>query len=25
VQEEYLPRSLAGFGHGLQFMLIYNH
>lgn len=25
VPEEYLPRSLAGFGNGLQLMLIYNH
>jgi hypothetical protein len=25
VSEEYLPRSLAGFGNGLQLMLIYNH
>ena len=24
-QEEYLPPSLAGFGNGIQFMLIYNH
>ena len=23
--EEYLPTSLAGFGNGLQFTLIYNH
>jgi len=23
--EEDLPRSLAGFGTGLQFMFIYNH
>ena len=25
LEEEYLPTSLAGFGNGLQFTLIYNH
>jgi len=25
IAEEYLPRSVSGFGRGIQFMLIYNH
>ena len=25
IEKEYLPRTVAGFGTGLQFMLIYNH